>query len=121
MLADIEMAAPGAWMALALFFAIRPLSTLLVLGREPLSRADRACIAWFGVRGVGSLYYLTYALAHGAASQDGRLLADITLVVVAASIVLHGVSVTPILRRFQSADRASGRQPGRSGGRDRPR
>ena len=112
MVADIEMAAPGVWMALALFFVVRPLATLLTLFREPLSRADRGCIAWFGVRGVGSVYYLTYALAHGAASHDGRLLADITLVVVAGSIVLHGVSVTPIMRRFQPGDR-SGRDSGR--------
>ena len=54
------------------------------------------------MRGVGSIYYLAYALTHGAAGPSARLLADMTLVVVAASIVVHGVSVTPLMRRFRA-------------------
>ena len=45
---------------------IRPAATLVSLYRAPLSRPQRAFIAWFGVRGVGSLYYLAYAITHGA-------------------------------------------------------
>jgi NhaP-type Na+/H+ or K+/H+ antiporter len=56
--------------------------------------------AWFGIRGVGSIYYLTYAIAHGLTGPSARALADATLVVVAASIVVHGVSVTPLMRRY---------------------
>jgi NhaP-type Na+/H+ or K+/H+ antiporter len=99
MLADIEAPGPGLWMAAGLFFVIRPLATIVTLFRIPLSRAQRAFVAWFGVRGVGSVYYLTYALAHGVSAAPARILADITLVVVTASIVLHGVSVTPLMRR----------------------
>lgn len=100
MLADVEAAAPGFWLAAALFVVIRPLATLLTLVRSPLSRPQRAFIAWFGVRGVGSVYYLAYALTHGVSAGPARAIADITLVVVAASIVLHGVSVTPLMRRY---------------------
>jgi NhaP-type Na+/H+ or K+/H+ antiporter len=99
MLASVEGLAPGLFMALALFVVIRPLATVLTLLRVRLSGPQRAFIAWFGVRGVGSLYYLTYALAHGASSSSGRMLADITLVVIAASILLHGASATPLMRR----------------------
>jgi sodium/hydrogen antiporter len=68
----------------------------------PLSRPQRSAIAWFGVRGIGSIYYLAYALSHGIPRAAGQMLADTTLVVVAASIVLHGVSVTPLMRRYSA-------------------
>jgi NhaP-type Na+/H+ or K+/H+ antiporter len=89
---------------------IRPAATLVSLYRAPLSQAQRAFIAWFGVRGVGSLYYLAYAITHGAAAPDDRMLADITLVIVATSIVLHGVSVTPVMQRYSQLTRRSSRR-----------
>lgn len=104
MLADVQSPAAGLWLAAALFVAIRPLATLVTLSRAPLSRPQRAFIAWFGVRGVGSMYYLAYALTHGVPAGPARSIADITLVVVAASIVLHGVSVTPLMRRYSRAE-----------------
>jgi sodium/hydrogen antiporter len=102
MLADIQSWGPGIVLAFSLFVVIRPLATLLTLSRAPLSRPQRAFIAWFGVRGVGSIYYLAYALSHGVSAPAARMLADITLVVVAASIVLHGVSVTPLMHRYSA-------------------
>ena len=105
MLADIEATAAGLWIAAALFVVIRPLATLIALFPVALSTAQRAFIAWFGVRGVGSMYYLAYALTHGVAAGPARQLTDITLVVVAASIVLHGVSVTPLMRRYSKEER----------------
>ena len=100
MLSGIERVEPGLWLVLVLFAAIRPLSTSLTLLATRLSPTQRAFIAWFGVRGVGSIYYLAYALTHGVAGPDARLLVDMTLVVVASSIVLHGVSVTPLMRLY---------------------
>ena len=102
MLAEIERLGPGVVLAVGLFAVIRPLATMLTLVRTPLSRAQRAFIAWFGVRGVGSVYYLAYALSHGVPAEAAQTLADITLVVVAASIVVHGVSVTPLMRRYSA-------------------
>lgn len=105
MLADIKSATAGLWLAAALFVVIRPLATMIALVPTRLSGTQRAFIAWFGVRGVGSMYYLAYALTHGVAAAPGRALADITLVVVAASIVLHGVSVTPLMQRYSNEER----------------
>ena len=102
MLTDIEVVGPGLWLALSLFVVIRPAATLLALLRVPLSGPQRAFIAWFGVRGVGSIYYLAYALSHGVSGAVARTLADITLVVVGGSIVLHGVSVTPLMQRYSA-------------------
>ena len=102
MLAEIEVVGPGIWLALSLFVVIRPAATLLTLLPVPLSRPQRAFIAWFGVRGVGSIYYLAYALSDGVPAPAGRMLADVTLVVVAGSIVLHGISVTPLMQRYSA-------------------
>ena len=99
MLAHIESPGPGLWLAACLFLVIRPLATTLTLWRSGLSATQRAFTAWFGVRGIGSMYYLAFALTHGATSA-GRQLADVTLVVIAVSIVVHGVSVTPLTQRY---------------------
>lgn len=105
MLADIELPWPGMLMALGLFVVIRPVATLVTLCRVAMSPPQRAFIAWFGVRGVGSIYYLGYALSHGVSAPSAQMLADITLVVVAASVVLHGVSVTPLMRLYSARTR----------------
>jgi sodium/hydrogen antiporter len=102
MLAGVELAAPQIGAALALLVVIRPAATLATLFPLRLTVPQRAFIAWFGVRGVGSIYYLAYALSHGVPAQTGRTLADITLVVVAGSIVLHGMSVTPLMKRYSA-------------------
>jgi NhaP-type Na+/H+ or K+/H+ antiporter len=101
-LSGIETTRPGIWLAVSLFVVIRPAATLLALLRAPLSRTQRALIAWFGVRGIGSIYYLAYALSHGVPASSARVLVDVTLVAVAGSIVLHGISVTPLMRRYSA-------------------
>ena len=107
MLADVQALRPGIVLAVVLFVVIRPLATMLTLIRAQVSRSQRAFIAWFGIRGVGSLYYLAYALSHGLSGPTARIFADITLVVVAASIIVHGVSVTPLMRRYSISQRGA--------------
>ncbi len=58
-------------------------------------------IAWFGVRGIGSLYYLGYAINHGLDPALASTLVALTLVTVVASIVAHGISVTPLMDRYE--------------------
>lgn len=89
------------WFIPVLFLVIRPAATFLSLPWTRTSIGQRAIIAWFGVRGVGSIYYLTYALTHGLGGPEARELADIALAVVAASIVAHGVSVTPLMTKYE--------------------
>ena len=54
--------------------------------------------AWFGVRGIGSMYYLMYAIQHGLPQGLSLQLMQLTLIVVALSILLHGLSVKPMMR-----------------------
>jgi NhaP-type Na+/H+ or K+/H+ antiporter len=54
-------------------------------------------IAFFGIRGIGSFYYLAYATAAVTFPQAGELWAIVGFVVV-VSVVVHGVSATPVMR-----------------------
>lgn len=85
----------------ALFLLVRPASVLLGLAgaREPASRL--AMQGWFGIRGIGSIYYLMFAINHGLAPELARQLAALTLPAIVASIFLHGISVTPLMQFYE--------------------
>ncbi|MEN8130174.1 MAG: cation:proton antiporter [Pseudomonadota bacterium] len=83
-----------------LFILIRPASVWLGLLGAPISRDQRVLIAWFGIRGIGSIYYLMYAIHHGLPRPLAEQFMAITLAAVTLSIVLHGISVRPIMRFY---------------------
>lgn len=89
------------WVAGALFVLIRPLSTLLLPFGGLLDLRQRGMLGWFGIRGIGSLYYLFYALNHQLPPDVAASSTNLTLSVVALSIAVHGLSVQPILARYQ--------------------
>ncbi|AYN97159.1 sodium:proton antiporter [Pseudomonas sp. LTJR-52] len=91
----------AAGLALLLFCVIRPLSVYLLMGRRWATPAQRTLIGWFGIRGIGSLYYLSYALNHGLTEGSLKDSIDITLTVVTISILLHGVTTQPLLDRYE--------------------
>ncbi|WP_332751894.1 cation:proton antiporter [Hydrogenophaga sp.] len=85
-------------LALFLFFVARPLSVCVgLLGMHTIASV-RGMTAWFGVRGIGSLYYLMYAIQHGLPEPLALQLIQLTLIVVALSILLHGLSVKPMMK-----------------------
>ncbi|GBH27371.1 cation:proton antiporter domain-containing protein [Burkholderia vietnamiensis] len=84
----------AAALAALLFFAVRPLAVSLTLAGSRAPPAQRRLMAWFGIRGIGSFYYLLFALEHGPSSA-GRPLAAPVLAVVSASVIAHGISATP--------------------------
>ena len=88
------------WFILVLFFVVRPLSVLVGLSGTGITGMQQALIAWFGIRGIGSIYYLAFAIVHGLPPDLAQQLIALTLVTVAASIAVHGVSVTPIMKRY---------------------
>jgi len=55
---------------------------------------------WLGVRGIGSLYYLMYAIQHGLETSHAVTLVSVILIAVTLSIVLHGITVTPLMRLY---------------------
>jgi NhaP-type Na+/H+ or K+/H+ antiporter len=88
-------------LALVLFLVIRPAATWLFLAGTPTSSSQRWLMGWFGVRGIGSLYYLTYAFSHGVDGDAATRTASLTLSVVALSILAHGMSTQPLLARYE--------------------
>jgi len=87
-------------LALFLFVVARPISVLIgLLGTRTTWRV-MGMTGWFGVRGIGSLYYLMYAIQHGLPEPLALELIQLTLIVVTLSILLHGISVKPLMGRF---------------------
>jgi NhaP-type Na+/H+ or K+/H+ antiporter len=101
------------WFVPVLLLLIRPVAVAIGLSGSPSSSGQRWLIGWFGIRGIGSLYYLTYAINHGVSGQLADQLTALTLSVVVTSIVVHGVSVTPMMAAYE---RTIKRRPGRGAG-----
>lgn len=85
------------WMALFLFVIARPLSVFAGLIGSDTSLRMRAMTGWFGVRGIGSIYYLMFAIEAGLAPELAARLTRIALFVIMLSILVHGFSVKPLM------------------------
>lgn len=97
--------------AAALLLLVRPASVLAVVRQRTLPPSQRRLVAWFGIRGIGSLFYLAFALEHGVQGDLARTFVAATLCCIALSIVAHGVSATPLMdahrrRRVRALERA---------------
>jgi hypothetical protein len=51
------------------------------------------------------MYYLMFAVVHGMRESDARMLIGTTLAVITASVVAHGVSVTPLMNKYSRVGR----------------
>jgi NhaP-type Na+/H+ or K+/H+ antiporter len=87
--------------AAALFLLIRPASVLLMPWGALLGGHQRLLLGWFGIRGIGSLYYLFYALNHDLAPDIAVSSTNLTLSVVALSILVHGLTTQPLLAHYE--------------------
>jgi NhaP-type Na+/H+ or K+/H+ antiporter len=105
MLWSVQWHAGVWWLAPLLLLVIRPLSVALGLAGSASTPGQRWLIGWFGIRGVGSLYYLMFAVNHGLPASLANPLITLTLSVVVVSIVVHGISVTPLMAVYQRAGR----------------
>ncbi len=74
-------------------FLARPLSGLLSLSGLKLSKLEKGAIAFLGIRGFGSYYYLAYAQNNGSFENIG-LLWSITTLTVLMSLLIHGNTAT---------------------------
>jgi sodium/hydrogen antiporter len=105
---------PAAVVGLALVFVIRPLTGWLSLLGSPGRPAQHWVIAAFGIRGVGTFYYLAYATTHAHFPHSDLLWATAGLVVL-VSVVVHGVAATPVMQLLDGAPEAAGRNPAEEG------
>jgi sodium/hydrogen antiporter len=89
------------WFIAILFFLIRPISVSLGLLGQKIPASERRLISWFGIRGIGSLYYLMFVVNRGLPQDVTSELISITLTTIAISIVVHGITVTPLMNWHQ--------------------
>ena len=105
--------APLTWGAAAVgllcLLAVRPLAGLIALAGSGLRFDERSAISFFGIRGVGSIYYLAYGYNTEAFGELDLVFALVGFVVF-ASILLHGITATPVMgwldRRWRAASAA---------------
>jgi sodium/hydrogen antiporter len=92
---------PAAVTGLACLLVVRPLAGLIALAGTGRPLDERAAISFFGIRGVGSFYYLAYAYNTAEFDTEARFLFAVVGFVVLVSIVLHGISSTPAMRYLE--------------------
>ncbi|QYG92558.1 sodium:proton antiporter [Iamia sp. SCSIO 61187] len=87
---------------LAIVVLVRPLAGWLGLVRAGLPTGERWAISFFGIRGIGSVYYLAHAINEESALPSGERLWAVAAFVILVSVVLHGASAAPALRRIDA-------------------
>lgn len=104
--------APLVWIdvatALVILLVVRPVSGLIGLLGHQASWTEKSTLAFFGIRGVGSIYYLAFGLNHMSNVEGGDRLWAIVGLIILMSILMHGITVTPAMRLL---DRRQGRNP----------
>lgn len=87
-----------------LLVVIRPVAVAVSFLGTRLPRAQRAFVGWFGVRGIGSFYYAAVAIGAGVlTAEEASLIYWTVIVCTGASIILHGISASPAVRRLERA------------------
>ncbi len=103
----------GWLLAPVLLLAIRPAVVLILFARHPVtSRRERRFIAWFGVRGVAALYYVAFVVEAGVLTpQEQSTVVWTAIACVAVSILVHGITGTPLSRRVDEEARRPAQEP----------
>ncbi len=94
------------WIAILVFFLFRPIGVFVALSMSDIRFSQKSMIAVFGIRGIGSLYYLSYAISHGLEEATANRLAGIILTTIALSIMIHSNAASIMMRMYadDSAD-----------------
>jgi NhaP-type Na+/H+ or K+/H+ antiporter len=93
----------AAWFVPLVLLVIRPAAVAAGLLGAGVPKRETRFAAWFGIRGIGSLYYMMYAVVHGLSGPEATLLIGLTLATIVASAVAHGISVTPLMLSYNRA------------------
>ena len=108
----LELGWPVLVAAFGLIVLVRPLAVLISLLPSGLPWRERGFIAWFGIRGIGSIYYLGFAFA-ALTPVDARPLFSVVAVAIVASVALHGISAAMLTRRLLDPEPPAETDPGR--------
>lgn len=84
---------------LAIVLVVRPAAGLIAMAGSGQPWRERVLLAFLGIRGIGSVYYVAYAINHGSFGDSERLWAVLGFVIL-ASILIHGITASPMLMRL---------------------
>ncbi|WP_082859271.1 sodium:proton antiporter [Microbulbifer sp. Q7] len=89
---------PAAVLSMLLIFVVRPAAGFIgLMGAQSLSVLGRVIASFYGIRGIGCLFYLAYGLQKGNFGEEDLLWATCAFAVV-LSIFVHGVTASPVIR-----------------------
>ena len=88
-----------------IFLVVRPIGVWISFIGSDLPKKTRSLMGWFGIRGLGSIYYLTYALGKGVKGNVAEEISWITFTVVVLSIIFHGITAAPLMAWYESVKR----------------
>lgn len=89
------------WFVAAVLLIVRPLSVWIGTLGDASDPVQKMLMGWFGIRGIGSVYYLMNAENHGLPDGLAWPILAMTLATITTSCVVHGISVTPIMNWYQ--------------------
>ena len=89
------------WVAIGLFFVLRPVAVFVGLAFNKLDFSRKSLISFFGIRGIGSVYYLSYAIDHDFVSEESQVVADVTFAVIACSLLVHTNAASIIMAYYR--------------------
>jgi NhaP-type Na+/H+ or K+/H+ antiporter len=87
----------GVAVAIVLFVVVRPLAVYLATAGSGIPLSRRLLIGWLGIRGIGSLNYLAYAITHGLNPPQAALASSFVITIVVLSIIVHGITTPPLM------------------------
>lgn len=88
-------------LGLASIFVIRPLCASLSLFKKGLQLKEKWVISFFGIKGVGSLFYLSFALNEAKFENAAEMWCIVSFIVL-CSILIHGFSATKSMEKLEN-------------------
>ena len=86
--------------ALFTVFIIRPVTAWFSVANSKLHIQEKAAISFYGIKGIGSIFYLAFAISH-AEFHTSETLWSLTSWVVLSSILVHGISASVVMQRIE--------------------
>lgn len=94
---------PMALIGIAFIIIIRPLSGLISLAGSELHRKEKFAVSFFGIRGIGSFFYLSFALQQ-TYFEFGKELWSLVSFVVVLSLIIHGFTATSTMEKIEDKE-----------------
>ncbi|MGO2301477.1 MAG: cation:proton antiporter [Psychrobacter sp.] len=96
---DVELTWRVYIVSFAFLLLIRPIGGLIALSGLNLPHTEKYAISALGIRGIGTLYYLSYAINQGFFGEEDTLkLWVVCSIVILISIFIHGISAKRLLK-----------------------